>query len=221
MQVRYPLGFPLVAGLRYERRSKRFLLQAEDVRALEMLIEMARFEPAPGDFGWMLEFREQIRQIERIDPRAALSLVIDLTPHQRIRCLAIWLRGRCGGKLGTLSVEPFLYSQDRTMRKEAVRCLKRLGAWSQLREIEAADPDPRIRRLARQSAPRSHHSRWVRFARNVDSRPARNPRRSLFVSPQVGRGGGCPPKQPSRMRQILKRIHLLVSKASRGGARRR
>jgi hypothetical protein len=79
---------------------------------------------------WPFRLRPQIRQVQAIDATPVLCLVVERTDDPTLRILAIWLRGRCGGSLGTSSLAAFATAADDRTRKEVARALKRMGAWA-------------------------------------------------------------------------------------------
>jgi hypothetical protein len=60
---------------------------------------------------------------------------------------ALWLLGRSHNKAAVRPLKPFLEHPEPAFRKEAVRALRRLGAWYELLPLRQ-DPEARIRLLA-------------------------------------------------------------------------
>ena len=207
--------FPVFRDYRFRIGGKKCRLGRGGVRALTLLAHIVQQTPDRDDIAWLLPLRSHIRELERVNPRAALALVIERTDNERVRCFAIWLRGRCGGTFGTSSVSRFCTSSDRAIRKETARCLRRLGAWAELRNIAAGDPDPRIRRIATPSPSQPYAIRLATFSQHIPRRLTVRRKSELFVAPEVGVRQRHPPKPRWLIRMILERIHRLVTGSNR------
>ena len=207
-------GFSVSRNYRFGIGSKKFRLGRRGVRALELLAKIAERTADPNDGPWLLRRRHLIREIEQISPRAPLTLVIDRTGDERLRVLAIWLRGRCGGTLGVSAVAHFSTSSSRVLRKEVARCLKRLSAWADLRKMAETDAAPQIRRLATQWPSQPYASRLATSSRHFSRRLVRFRRSQLFMSPDLDLTQGHPPKHRQLIREILQRIRQLVAKST-------
>ncbi|QDU91608.1 hypothetical protein Pla175_50380 [Pirellulimonas nuda] len=208
-------GLPISRDYQFRLGGKKYRLGASGVRALTLLAGLVEQTPDRGDVGWLLRRRGDVREIERINPSAALILVVDRAQDDRLRCLAVWLRGRCGGVLGAATVSRLSTSTDRTLRKEAARCLRRLKAWAALRAIAEADPDPQIRALATQSPSVPFTTRLAGFSRRLSRRLASPATPGLWVSPDASFEQGRPPKPRRLIRLILERIHRLAAGTAR------
>lgn len=193
---------------------KKFRLGAAGLRTLRVLCELGDKSLTTNDVSWLLPLRPRIREIERANARAALCLAISHTNQERLRLLAIWLRGRCGGSLGTSIVAAYATSPDRMFRKEVARCLKRMSGWSELRLMEASELDPQIRRLATQASPATYKSRLSQFCQNVRLSGTSPTESQLYVSAAVDNRQGRPPRPAWLIRLFLERIHRLVNRTT-------
>lgn len=208
-------GLPVTKDYCFYVGGKRFRLGSVGLRALYLLTEIGQRWRSASDHYWLLPLRPCIREIQLQNPRAALCLAISQTRDERLRVLAVWLRGRCGGSLGTSVVATHANSRQRLLRKEVARCLRRMSGWSDLRLIEAVEADPRIRRLAMQPRPPSHASRLTQFCQNLrrSVKPQSEPQ--LYLAPWIESRQGRLPRSPWLIRLFLEHIHRLVSRSAR------
>jgi len=125
--------------------------------------------------------------------------------------LALWLLGRCKSRFAVPVLALFGDYLDVSVRKEAARGLRRLGAWAEMRALAASEGDTRVRRMLEVPRPRSFAARMKRFSENVTPSPqppGRRSRMAIFWSALPGRGK--PPKPAAYIRMILERIRALV-----------
>lgn len=140
---------------------------------------------------------------------------------------ALWLLGRSHNKAAVRPLRPFLEHPEPAFRKEAVRALRRLGAWYELMPLRE-DPEERIRRLAmpkrRQFAEPARGMRAMgdRFTTALDRLTARGETSALATDPSpmpywsiAALGEGQPPRPAWWFRRILERIRQAV-RESRG-----
>lgn len=207
-------GFPALRYYAFRLSGRWYRVDLSGVRTLKVLVEIYQASRVCEDYGWLFHLRSQIRQAQALNAPHVLSLVVESTPDPVLRVLAIWLRGRCGGSLGTTNLTKFSRHPDVQTRKEVVRALKRMEAWAQLREISTHDQNARIRRLAGARPSRPYRDRLTDFASRIarlDTAPVK-PR--LFVSPACALGPGRPPKSSTTIRLILERIRSVLSGGS-------
>jgi hypothetical protein len=171
--------------------------------------------PATLDRYWLVRFRSEIRTIRRLEETAILSHVIEQTNSRNILILAIWLRGRCGGHLGTEIVADQTKYRDLTIRKEVVRALARMNAWPRLQEIVDGESVPRIRHMATGRPPKQYGKRLSTFTQNVTPIPVPEGKQWFYVSPNVDVRKWRPPKPAHLIREILERIRHLVQRWQR------
>jgi hypothetical protein len=209
--IRPRFGFPVKQDYRFRLRGRRYSVGAAGVRTLKLLACMYRACATNDDRNWPLRLRRQIRKVETLDATAVLCLVVERTRHPLLRILAIWLRGRCGGTLGTASIARFANDPDDATRKEVARALRRMQAWGPLQEMADGETDPRIQRLATAPASKPYAQRLANFTKRIACLPATTSGQPLFVSPELDLTQGWPPKSASFIRMILERIHRLLT----------
>jgi|GEM_PF-4664443 len=206
-----PFGFVFGRNSRFEIGNRKYRLGWRGVRILRLLAAIESHRPPTNSICWLLPFRGWFRVLERNQPRVFLTIVALHAKDHRMRCLAIWIRGRCGGNIGIRALSAFSGSEHRSLRKQLAQCLKKLGAWSELRNIEETEHDPQIRRIAMQSAPRPASARRTDFLKHVPRQTFSRSQPRLFVSPEVDWLQGKPAKPRSFIRAVLERIHRLVT----------
>ena len=205
------LGFPAHIGYPFSVGDRQCCLIADGVETLTLLTKIYHACTSSDKLTWALAVREEVRRIEVLNARGVLSLVVQRTPDPRMRRLAIWLRGRCGGYIGTAIVANFTSVPDFQTRKEAVRALKRMSGWAQLAQVASSDTSARIRRIAMPLPAKPYRNRLAKFSYNIEPIAASSVRGHLWVLPSLRLGSGKPPKSESAIRLLLERIHLLVS----------
>jgi hypothetical protein len=206
-----PSRFPVGAETTFWLQGSTFRVGEQGVRAVRLLTLMVEArERAPGNVCCLLPYRQRIREVMRAPPRATLVHVAERTGDPALRQLAIWLRGRCRGTLGSTTLAKLWPEADASLRKELTRAFKQMDAWDYLRGIEATDPDPRIRRMARQPAPSSFHGRLAQFLESVAPREASQEETQLVLGKEFDADGGRPAKPDWLIRRILEHIRWLV-----------
>lgn len=208
-------GFDIYVGKKFQLEGSQYRILAADIDALALLARLHAARPWPPNVYWLLPFRDLLRR-----PSAGMifAYAAQQCRYPQLRCLAIWLRGRRGGKIGMHTMAALYRGGDATLRKEVTRALKRMQAWSELRRIQACDPEPRIRRLARQKPPQPYRTRMTQFMQQVtpcQSLPAHIP---FFEQSHLEIQEPNPPKSPSFIRSILERIRALVQREHRTAA---
>jgi hypothetical protein len=200
-------GFPIDFGLKFEVDGNKYRFHAGDIEVLSLLARILASRPHEANPYWLLPFRDEVRHV---NAGVVLAYAAQRTRHPGLRCLAVWLRGRRGGTIGTPIIACLYRTTDFTLRKEVVRALQRMHAWAPLRRIEACEGEPRIRRLAGQRPARTYASRMGQFLQQVA--PRKLPLSSPVLHEREGLNlhGGLPPKSPSFIRAVLERIRRLV-----------
>ncbi|MEQ1827052.1 MAG: HEAT repeat domain-containing protein [Pirellula sp.] len=204
-------GFPIQSNYRFTMLNRRFRVGWNGLRMLAQISVIAHGASQARKITWLLGYRNQINKVEAHNLQELLTLVIERTPQSRIRLLAIWLRGRCGGTVGTSAIYRFASDPDEQTRKESVRALVRMSAWVQLASIAEDDPSPRIRRMACCTPPTSHGERLHQFQRNITRLQRSQKRAELYVSPEMEIRASRPSKSLEFIQSILKRIQHIVS----------
>lgn len=210
MASRSKFGFPVYFGYRYRLAGRRQVLIDAGIKSLELLSTIHSAIPQTVNPYWLLPFRDKIRTIHRLDAKSILSHVVDSTSDRNIRILAIWSRGRCGGHLGTEMLAKYATFADDTIRKEVVRALVRMNAWSRLAAVAENEVNPRIRRLATSRPPAEFTTRLGQFGRNVARTLSRAGRQPFYIAGDLEITQSKPGKPVSFIRAVLERIRDLV-----------
>jgi hypothetical protein len=173
------------------------------MQLMDELLQLANRERSNKS---LFSSRALIRQVEYNESCCVLSYAITNACDANARYLAIFLRGRCGGSLGTSAVFEYAKNDDERIRKLATRALKRMGAWAQLKEIAEKDPSEQVRRIATANPPSQYSARLESFVRNVTAKPIEQSQSTLYVAPGVEWDQGRKPKSASTIRMFLERI---------------
>lgn len=204
-------GFPAKRHYRFRLRGQQYRVGPSGVRTLKLLAEIYGACSASTNPSWPFRLRNKIRQVQALNSRSVLSYVVESAGDPVLRLLAIWLRGRCRGSLGTSSLALFATHPDDKIRKEVARALRRMGAWVQLREMADNDTSERIRRMATAEPLRPYRDRLAEFSGHFAHFEVPSVSFPLFVSPEVDVRQGRPPKPGWVIRVILERIHRLIT----------
>jgi hypothetical protein len=189
----------------------RYPVGVNGIRALQLVIDMANASAhEQPDRSALLRFRRRVLEVMETPPRAVLTYFAVQTGDPDCRRLAVWLRGRCRGTLGTVAFGRLWANADLPLRKELTRAFKRMDAWDYLRRIEKDNPDQRIRRMARQPAPQSFGGRLVNYLSRVARGEMPKGATPLFLNDEVDFDGGRPAKPQWLIRRILEHIRALV-----------
>ncbi|HEY2147058.1 MAG TPA: hypothetical protein VGH32_03920 [Pirellulales bacterium] len=192
-------------------QGRRYPVGVNGIRAMQLVIDMANAAgQEAADPLALVRFRRRVREVMEARARAVLAHFAVQTRDPACRRVAVWLRGRCRGTLGTVAFGRLWANADLPLRKELTRALKRIDAWDYLRRIEQSDPDPRVRHIARQPAPQSFHGRLVNFLSGVTPSDAANRVTPLFMHDDVALDGGRPAKPQWLIRRLLEHIRTLV-----------
>ena len=217
IQLRF--GFPAKRGIEFRLHGQGYFIGKASMRTLKLLADIYGAWASADDGTWPFRLRPLIRQVQALDATPVRCLVVERTTDPTLRIMAIWLRGRCGGSLGTSSLAKFATAgespsrspEDDRTRREVARALKRMGAWAPLREMAEHDPDPRIRRIATAQPARPYRQRLAEYTRRVSRVSAATGKQPLVVAPDLDLSQGRPPKSQSIIRAILEHIHRLVT----------
>ena len=205
------LGFPIWDC--YDRiylLEKKYRLSAGSVKSLGLFLDLVTAAAKAHDTRWLIRDRETIRMLVRLRPVLALTHVIQKSEHDEVIRLAIWLRGRCGGSIGSSLVAAHTKSESPRIRRAAARCLLRMHAWQHLTKM-FEDSDEYVRRLANQlPLSRSFEERLEDFATGVQHRPVAHGTTRLLVSPDVTIEKPIPPRPREFFRRLLLRIRRSV-----------
>ena len=196
------------------RIDRRLYRETQDgAEVMSLLRQIYNASLTAKDPFWALRLRKQIRRLEELNVRPVLVHVIENAPNDRMRTLAIWLRGRCGGYVGTTIIAESAHSSSFAMRKECVRALQRLSGWAYLREIAGTTENPRIRRLATQYPSSALDGRLAAVRAITRRRSASTNPPQLWLLPGL-RVEETAPKTSHTIRLILHRIKRLIANSS-------
>lgn len=208
-------GFPVSWGAKFHVDGNEYRFTATNMAHLELLAKIRAAMPAEPSVYWLLPFRDLVRSTT---VGAIFAYAAQHTRDPLMRCLAVWLRGRRGGRLGTAAIAGLYRGGDASLRKAVVRALQRMHAWAALRRIQACEPDPRIRRLAQQKGPRAYSSRMSEFIAHVTPGPRPSEATTFFEQEGLELGTALPPRSGSFFRAILDRIRSLVRRGTKHAA---
>lgn len=123
--------------------------------------------------------------------------------------LALWLLGRCRAVEATALIQSFTHHTNFRARREAARALRRIGAWSELRELQSRESNHRVSCFCRPRSQRPLAERLARLAGDsAPQTPLRESPQPLFVArPFERRTLGRPVEL---LRRLLWRVHDLV-----------
>jgi hypothetical protein len=173
-----------------------------------------------GNRTWLLRFRPELRRLlagfdSRYD-KAEIDVVrcFLLTCPQTMIAICVWLLGEFSDRRHLNEVKTFRHDPSPQIRRHVAKALRRLEAWSYLRDMAAAYPgDARIQWFA--TAPTTHApfaERLRKFKRCVDdSRTGEvaTPSRMPFWT-GVRSWERTPPKSVTYIRRMLRRIRFWV-----------
>jgi hypothetical protein len=169
---------------------------------------------------WLLPFRDELRRLLagfdfRYD-KAEIDVVrcYLLTCPRTMIAICVWLVGEFSDRRHLYELKTFRHDPSPQIRRHVAKALRRLEAWSYLREMAAADPDDaRIQWFAK--APTTHApfaERLNRYTRCVDDSHAgevATPSRMPFWT-GVSSWERTPPKSVEFIRRMLRRIQRWV-----------
>lgn len=204
-------GFKNKANRQFRIGRQRFRIGARGAKTLKHLGTIYDLCATTVDSNCLIQARPLIRDIQRWNSSATLALVVSQAKDPTMRILAIWLRGRCGGTLGTKIVSQFAKYPDFKTRKEVARALRRMSGWQTLDEMAADDSSERVRNLATCKPARPIVDRISRFMNHVSWRAVPDAKKDVFVAADVDYRHGKPPKSADLIRVILQRIRRLLN----------
>jgi len=235
-------GFPIDPKHKFRLHGRKYQIGPSGVRTLRLLDVVFFACTTSVDANWAFRYRSQIKSLRTMrNPRSLLSLVIQRTDNTTLRILAIWLRGHCGGFVGTPTVAAFSEDADDQMRKEVARALVRMEAWDKLRGMASVETNQRIQRMVAISPPRPFEDRIANFSKHLSRLDLSLPRsharrgnasqtlrvtiaaerldraypRGAWVREGVQDRTGRPPKSPWFIRMILLHIQRTVARRLR------
>ncbi len=210
------LGFPDKSSYRFRIDGRRYRVNPDGAAALEILQRIYHARGAAQNYRWALPLREDIRRLQHLNVRSVLVHVINQTSDERMRLIAIWLRGRCGGYLGAKAIARTARTANFLTQKECVRALKRMSGWSQLREIATYSMHERVRLLATQRPARALPTRLAEVTEHL--RPTQTgPRTNPFWMQPGLNFKNTAPRTATMIRAVLHRIQRLIQQPKSAG----
>jgi hypothetical protein len=197
------VGFPVKATHKFRINGAKYRIGNTGVKAIELALELLRRQRSSES---LLALRPLIRDCTQGDCKAALSLLIEQTPNHELKKIAIWLRGRLGGYIGSKAISNQVHSEDEKMRFVAAKALRRMNGWSTLAVVSEIDPSERVRRIATLSAPRQFRERLSGFSKNVETIPVSPKPISMFWSRLIDLNNPIRTKSIELIRRLLVRI---------------
>lgn len=200
-------GFPVEAGSKIYVNGQRYRVGYPGVKAIELAVQLLDHRTR---FQSLLGFRSAIRKCESESCRAALSHLIERTPSHDLRIIALWLRGRCGGYVGSQMIAKLAESEEERVRFLAAKAMQKMGVWATLANMANNDPSERVRRIAAPRSPRKFRERLSNFSVNVESIPHTAKQRELFWSSEIDVRNPVRSKSLEFIRRVLLRIKSAV-----------
>ena len=161
----------------------------------------------------LVRLRQEFRGI--IAGRPIGGLVSCLSdPDRELRKLAIWLLGRCSGRVSITAVNLLQSDPDPAIRRHVAMALKRMGGWAELHRMATHDDDARVRRVGSISVTMrpSYSERLRQFVQHGGGEifePGRYASHMpVFMLQPIG--PGKPAKPRDWIRRILDHIRQLV-----------
>jgi hypothetical protein len=221
-----PLNYVPTAALQ-----RRWRFWNRDLRKTPTFMLLQRIESAcvqvealeshdPSRRVWLLSFRAELHELlDGFDSRCNNGEV-DIVRYYLLTCprpmiaICIWLVGRFSDRMHLYELKSFRHSLSPQLRRHVAKALRRLEAWSLLREMAKDNPDDvHIQWFA--AAPTSHRSfkeRLKNFTSGVDDSRAgevATPSQMPFWAVETF---WCytPPKSDALIRRMLRRIRHWV-----------
>jgi hypothetical protein len=196
-----------------QRRSgQRTLILLDRIEAKQRQLQEAA-KCAPANTTWLLPYRADLRWAIEHAYLEPIKLYMADCPEYMIP-LGVWLWGKCADRFRLYGLSAFCHDPSPQVRRHVAKALRRLEAWSLLREMAATYPDDtRIQWFA--NVPTMHHSfaeRLKNFTSNVDKSHAdevATPSRMPFWALERD-WERTPPKSLDLIRRMLRRIRHWV-----------
>ena len=174
------IGFPVFSWHCFRVHRRWYRVGTEGVKAVTLAAEILRLVESRQS---LLPLRARIRAMRMKDCKAALAHLVQATPDRRLRLIAIWLRGQCGGYIGAEIIANFARDDDERTRVAVVKALQRMRDWNVLELVSVNDASERVHRLALPRVPRNFTTRLHKYAENVSPIAVCPRPRFLYLSP--------------------------------------
>jgi len=83
----------------------------------------------------LFALRGEIRTVRKTQCKAVLTHLVNVTTNGKLRLIAIWLRGQCGGYLGKKAIAKLPSADSEAVRLKVAGALQRMSDWSTLKQI--------------------------------------------------------------------------------------
>ncbi len=200
-------GFKVVSTYKFLCNGRLFRIGYSGVGAVVLAVEL--LERRRNGQSLIPEL-EKIRSLKSSSCKLGLCCLIANTPNYDLRIIAIWLRGLCGGYVGSQIIAKFAQQGDEITRRVSTKAMQRMAVWSELDLIAQNDSSDRVRRLAASRPARRFTDRLSRFTENIEAIPYSPKQKDLFWSSLIDLDGPIRTKSVEFIRQVLRRIHKLV-----------
>jgi hypothetical protein len=201
------VGCLLDSGHTFKLGGRKYLVRSAGVQAVTLAIQMLwRVEGKSS----LMPLRAEIRALTAKNCSAVLTHLIEVADDRRLRIIAIWLRGRCRGHIGTHVIAGFAHYPDERTRVAVAKALRQLNDWNVLRDMSTDDESARVRRLASPRNKRAFRTRLVEYSENVAPTPIGRPHRFLYLSPSFVIQQSKRIRSVQLIREVLERIRYLV-----------
>ena len=201
---------------RFNLGGRKYRLRETGVKTLNLFLQIFESRQLWG-IGWALKIRGKARKLIALEQKVVMTYLIQQLKDPFAIALAIWLRGRMGGTLGTKTIAKFKNANFIYIRKEVARALQRMSDWPTLEWMRDNDRNKKIRLFAAARTSKAFRDRLEMFKAGLksrhdeieDERPKEKIALKLNVPGPLTRA--FPPKSPDKIRQLLIRIHLLAN----------
>ena len=200
-------GFTVAGSSKFFCNGRLCRIGNPGVEAVEFAVELLELRKKGHS---LIPQIEKIRNLKSTDCKLGLCCLITNTPNSDLRIIAIWLRGLCGGYVGSQIIAKFAQQGDEITRRVSTKAMQRMAVWSELDLIAQNDSSDRVRRLAASRPARRFTDRLSRFTENVEAIPYSPKQKDLFWSSLIDLKGPIRTKSVEFIRQVLLRIHKLV-----------
>ena len=138
-------GFKVDASHNFLWNGRLYLVGNSGIKAVGLAVELLERRMNGQS---LIPRLEEIRNLKSTDCKVVLCCLIANTLNSDLRIIAIWLRGLCGGYVGSQIIAKFAQKGDERTRRISTQAMKRMGVWSTLEFIAQNDSSDRVRRLA-------------------------------------------------------------------------
>ncbi len=201
------IGFPLRTNYRFRVNGVSYRLGEAGTDSLKLAVD-AMYLLQTGSSPIVL--RQIIRGLKYSGSPAALAHLIEMTPDRDLRLVAVWLRGLCGGTIGSKILAKFFSAADEQLRYVLAKAMRRMKAWHDLEILASNDPTARVQRIARHVPAVEFQARMETYTSGIKVVERHAPTfRQPFLA-RIGFAETVQPKSATEIREILERVRALV-----------